>query len=130
MLNQGRHRHIFERRKFRKEVVKLEDKSDASIPKRRQFLVIFCKEIRSTKMDGSLRWTVECTEEMQEGRFAGAAFTHNSHNLTRFYDEIQVVENDERVLSSRVVLFDQVVDNQKGRIHGQGSDSEKDSIND
>lgn len=129
MLDEGRHRHIFKRRKFREEVVKLEDKSDASIPKHRQFLVIFCEEIHSTKMDRALRWTVERTEEMEQGRLSGAALSNNGDNLTGFYDEIQVVENDERFLSSRVVLFDQVVDNQKGSIHGQGKDSERDSRN-
>src|SRR5262245_66420591 len=80
-LDEGRHHGVFQRRKFGQKMMKLKHKPNTAIAKVGQRPVRAVRQLNPTTAYRALRWTIQATNEMQEGAFTRPRWSHNGHHL-------------------------------------------------
>ena len=78
---QGGYGDILEHGELGQQLVELEHKTDVAVAEVGQLLVLQREHILSLVAYLALLWRIECADNLQQGRLAGTAGSHNRHNL-------------------------------------------------
>src|SRR5688572_13520308 len=104
--NAQRHLRVFERGKFRKEVVELKDEADLPVPEARQRLVAHRTDIGVAYGDGAGIATVEAAQQMQQRTFPDPRRANHRNHLTALDVEIQIAQHVQMLASNLIAFVD------------------------
>lgn len=99
--DQRRHRHVLDGCKFRKQVVKLEDKAYGSISKGCEFLVVSRKDVLTLEEYAACIRAIEGSEDMEKRAFARPALTNHRDDLTGGNRKINRIQNNKSGAGAR-----------------------------
>ena len=90
--DQQRHRHIFQRREFSQQMMKLVDESDMTITPHSSCCLIDSHQILAHYLHRTVAGFVQTPEEVEQGALSGTGSTDHGHSLTCGQVDIDTAE--------------------------------------
>ncbi len=92
VVQQQRKLHVFACCQHGKQVVALEDKAHLAAPQRSQLLFVEMRQVMTVEQYLPGRRLVKPTDQVEQRRFAAAAWPHDSHEFTALQRDIDCTE--------------------------------------
>lgn len=120
MLNESRHRYVFEGRELGKQVMELKNKPDGAVAKGRKLIVALFEEVVSREPDGPGSGTVEGAEQVEERRLSRSTLSNDRYDVALLDRHLQILQHRQRFVPPGIVLLDEIVDREEWSVHVGG----------